>query len=444
VDKDDEHKRLAVSWNPQWHPTEKMLAMEWTDKETVKAVERAKPMITDPHDVILRVTATTICGSDLHMYYNKVPGAKAMREGDILGHEFMGVIESVGPAVQNFKVGDRVVSSFEINCGTCKYCLEGMPTLCDTTNPSVQMEALYGHRISGAFGYTHLTGGFPGGQAEYVRRPFADYGLLKVPPELKDEQVLLLSDVLCTGYHGTECARIQPSDEVCVWGCGPVGLACAYLALKVKGAKRVISIDNVPYRLEMARKFGAETINFDEVSNVPEEIFRRMPGGPDACVDCVGFRFPRNVAHKAMFATMAETDSSEILQEAIKVVKKNGRIGLIGDYFGFCNQFPIGAYMEKALEMKGSQAYVQNYWPVLLPLIQQGKIDSTFLFTHVMPLEKVAEAYHMFGERLDNSLKILLTTRFSSKELRDMGSVKLQSRPIAGVGGAASAAASST
>lgn len=341
VDKDDEHARLTAHSVPLWHPTDKMLSMEWTGKESVRAVERAKPMITDPHDALIRVTATTICGSDLHMYYNKVPGAKAMREGDIMGHEFMGVIEQVGSAVHKFKVGDRVVSAFDINCGTCDFCIQGMPTLCDTTNPSVQMEALWGHRISGAFGYTHLTGGYPGGQAEYVRRPFADSGLLLVPPELQDEQVLLLSDVLCTGYHGTECARLQPTDSVVVWGCGPVGLACAYLALKVKGVKRVISIDNVPYRLEQARKFGAEPLNFDDHSDVVAEIFKRMPGGPDACVDCAGFRFPRNIAHKAMFHTMAETDSSEILQECIKAVKKNGRIGLIGDYFGFCNQFPI-------------------------------------------------------------------------------------------------------
>ena len=290
--------------------------------------ERPRPVVTDPKDVILRITATTICGSDLHMYYNKVPAVKAMRDGDILGHEFMGVIEEVGPEVKNFKVGDRVVSSFEINCGDCEYCQKKMPTLCQRTNPSTQMSVLYGQRIAGAFGYSHVTGGYAGGQAEYIRRPFADTGLLKVPDSLKDEQVLLLSDVLCTGYHGTWCARLQPSDTVCLWGLGPVGLAAAYLAIKVIGVKRIICIDNVPYRLKLAESFGAETLNFDEHTDVVSEIFKRIPDGPDACIDAAGYRFPKNLAHKVMLKTQAETDSSEILQEMCKVVKNNGRIGI--------------------------------------------------------------------------------------------------------------------
>lgn len=209
------------------------------------------------------------------------------------------MIEAVGSEVKNFKPGDRVVSSAILNCNECSYCSKGLISLCDRTNPSTQQEALYGCRISGVLGYTHVTGGFPGGQAEYVRRPFADAGLLKVPEGLKDEQVLLLSDVLCTGWHATECARMQPSDDVCVWGAGPIGLACAYLALKVRGVRRVIIIDNVPYRLNVAASFGCETLNFDEYKSVEDEIFKRMPEGVDACAECAGFRFPKNASANA-------------------------------------------------------------------------------------------------------------------------------------------------
>jgi len=403
-------KGLLVTTNKTcYSATESMMACQWNGKENVTVVQRPKPVLTEPLDAIIRITSTTVCGSDLHMYFDLVPGEKPMQPGDILGHEGMGIVESVGPGVKDLHIGDRVVVSAVIACGQCDYCQKKEFSCCDRTNPSGQMEKLYGHRTSGIFGYSHLTGAFDGCQAEYVRVPLADVNCLKVPPTMSDEQVLFLSDILCTGWHGNELANVKSGDTVCIWGCGPVGLA-AMLWARFRGASRVISIDSEPYRLELASKLGAEVINFSKC-DVVECIQKVMPGGPDACIDCVGFRFPKSEFHKSQFSSKQETDALDIINEMVKLCRKNGHIALIGDYFGWGNQFPIGALMEKGIHMRGSQVFVQKYWKELLGYIQSGNFDPTTLVSHVMPFDKASEAYRMFSRRQDNVIKIVLKTK---------------------------------
>jgi threonine dehydrogenase-like Zn-dependent dehydrogenase len=270
------------------------------------------------------------------------------------------------------------------------------------------MEQLYGHRTAGIFGYSHLTGAFDGCQAEYVRVPFGDRNCLKIKPNLTDEQTLFLSDVLCTGWHGNELAKVKTGDRVVVWGCGPVGLAALSWA-KFRGASRIIAIDNETYRLATAKKLGCETINFSE-QDVISTIQKLLPGGPDACIDCVGFRFPKSEFHKNQFNNRLETDALDIINEMVVLCRKNGRIALIGDYFGYGNQFPIGALMEKGIRMRGSQVFVQKYWQDLLGHIEAGKYDPSFLVTHILPFEKLPEAYRTFSRKQDNSLKIVMKT----------------------------------
>jgi len=387
-----------------------MKALEWEGKDDVKVVTRPRPLITEPTDCVVRVTTTTICGSDLHMYHHDV---KQMEKGDILGHEFMGIVESVGPQVKNIKIGDRVVVSAVICCGNCQYCKQGNVSLCDTTNPSAEIESLYGQRLSGIFGYSHLTGGYPGGQAEYVRIPLADMNVLKVPSNLKDEQVLFLSDIACTGWHANELGEVSEGKTVVIWGCGPVGLMAAMWA-KFRGAKRVISVDGIPYRLQFAKeKLGVETINFTEV-DVVDTVRTMIPGGPDVVIDAVGFRYPKSLVHKVQRSLGTEGDSPEVLIEALLSCKKGGNLAIVGDYFLYANGFPVGALMEKGITTRGSQVYVQKYWKQLLGYIEQGKVDPSFVITHVMPFEKAAEAYRMFDQKADNSIKILLKTASGS------------------------------
>jgi len=394
------------------HP---MLALEWHGRKNVKMAQRASPLITDANDVIVRITSTSICGSDTHMYVNEVPGVAVMKAGDIMGHECMGVIESVGPGVKERKVGDRVIVSAPISCGSCSYCHKGETSLCDTTNPSGQQEFLYGHRLAGILGYSHVLGGYSGGQAERVRVPFGDFNTLPVPGSLKDSQVLLLSDVVCTGFHGTELAEVKEGDVVVVWGAGPVGLAAAYLAKTLKKAGRVIIVDNLKYRLDFAAGLGLEPLNFDELQDgatVPHEIFRRVPGGPDRCIDCVGFRFPQSWTHKFMRATAMETDSPEIVRQMVTVTKKGGNIALIGDYFADCNRFPLGQLMEKAITLRGGQLYCQTYWKYLLDKIADGSIDLRPWITHQAALAQAPEAYRIFDEKADHMLKCQLVTDY--------------------------------
>lgn len=385
-----------------------MKVIEWQGAQNMRVGTRPIPTIVDPKDAILRVTSTTVCGSDLHMYHNRVPGIGAMQKGDVLGHEFMGIIQQVGSQCTTVRPGDRVVVSAVIACGMCSYCRAGEFSLCDNTNPSTQMEELYGHKTAGVFGYTHLTGGYQGGQAEYVRVPFADVNCLQVPPQLSDEQALFLSDIACTGWHANELGKVKAGDNVVIWGCGPVGLMAIQWA-KFRGAGRIIAIDRLPYRLEFAyQRFGIETLNYKE-RDVVETMKAIFPHGADVCIDCAGYRFPKSPAHKLQTKLRLETDALDAIDEMVKVGRKRARLVLIGDYFGYGNMFPIGGLMEKGQKLTGSQVFVQKYWRELLNYIQRGDFDPTMLITHRMTLDEIPRAYEMFDKHQDDVIKVFVS-----------------------------------
>ncbi|KAL6048404.1 Glutathione-dependent formaldehyde dehydrogenase [Balamuthia mandrillaris] len=401
-----EKPEIFPKTTPRLDPTKKMMACEWHGNKDVRAVERAKPLITEPSDVVVRVTTTTVCGSDLHLYHNEFAG---MQKGDILGHEGVGIVEEVGEAVKTLKPGDRVAISAVIACGQCEFCKKDMPSLCDVTNPSKEMEQLYGHRTAGLFGYSHLTGGYDGCQAEYVRVPYADNCCLKLPNSVPDEKAISLSDIACTGWHGNELAEVSEGQTVAVWGCGPVGLMTIMWA-RFRGAAHVYAIDDVPSRLQMAEKLGAIGINFKE-KTVVDTLLKAIPGGPDACIDCVGFRYPSSLLHRIERTLKLETDAGDVLREAILCCKKGGKIALIGDYYSYTNQFPIGPMMEKGLTMRGGQVFVQKYWKKLLEFIENGQVDPSLVITHHMSLDDITKAYSMFDQKQENVLKILLHPR---------------------------------
>jgi threonine dehydrogenase-like Zn-dependent dehydrogenase len=369
------------------------------------------PKILNQRDCIVKITSTAICGSDLHLYNGFLP---LMEPGDIMGHEFMGEIVEVGRNVKNVKVGDRVVVPFPISCGRCGACEAGAYTLCENSNPNAYIaEKLMGHSSSGMFGYSHLTGGYAGGQAEYARVPFADVGPLKVPEGLTDEQVLFLSDILPTGYMGAEMCGIRPGDTVAVWGCGPVGqfaIASAYLL----GAERVIAIDRFPYRLDMAReKAGAITINYEEVDSVIDVLKDITAGrGPDHCIDAVGVE---GHSHGVMFmhdkmkqALRMQPDRPIALREAIMSCANGGTVSVIGVYAGLIDKFPMNAVMNRSLTIKTGQCHVHRYMKPLLERIQKGEIDPTFVITHTMPLAQAAEGYRIFNDKKDHCEKVIL------------------------------------
>jgi len=383
----------------------KMKAVQWMGPTKVVVNEVPKPKTTDPTDAVVRITTSTICGSDLHLYHGSVQG---MEKGDILGHEFMGIVEQVGSEVKDFKPGDRVVVSAVIACGTCWYCKRQEFSFCEYTNPSKEMEELYGHRIAGVFGYSHLTGGYPGGQAEYTRVPFADVNLLKVPSHLPDEKVLFLSDIACTSYHATQLGKVKEGDVVAVWGCGPVGLLTLAWA-KFKKASKIIAIDGIESRLRLAQeKLGADIINFNE-QDVVQTIRKLVPErGPDVVIECAGFRFPKSFTHRVQSALNLENDAMDILTEMVISCRKGGHLSLVGDYFLYGNSFPIGPLMEKGVIMRGSQVFVQRYWKDILNLIETGQFDPTFIITHHFRLDEAAEAYRVFDKKEDDAIKVLL------------------------------------
>jgi len=384
-----------------------MCAVEFHGTRDVRVnPNRPKPLVTEPTDVIVRMVCTTICGSDLHLYHNAVPG---LEKGDILGHEGVGIVDSVGTSITKFKPGDRVVISAVIACGECEFCKKQEFSLCDRTNPSKDMEDMYGHRIAGLFGYTHLTGGYDGTQAEFLRVPIAEVNLLKIPPELDDYKALLLSDVACTGWHANECGEVKIGTVVAVWGCGPIGLMTQIWAWH-RGASRVIAIDSVPKRIEKARIIGSEIIDLTEYPDVLARMRELVPGGPDVCIDTVGYRYTKTVSQSIQKAVGLETDSVEILSECAKCVKKGGKLSVIGDYVGTANGFPIGAIMEKGITLRGGQLYCQKYWHTLLEkfLRHEVKPNPSFLFTHEMDLDKAAVAYDVFDKKDDGVVKIML------------------------------------
>jgi len=384
-----------------YDPVRKMKALQFNGKEKVKVGEVPVPIVTDATDVVVKVTATCVCGSDLHLYHNKVPG---MLHGDIMGHESVGVVDEVGPQVKYFKKGDRVVISAVIACGQCDYCQRREWSCCDTTNRNVAQEAMYGHHTGALFGYSHTLGGYDGCQAEYVRVPFADTNLFLIPPTISDKQALVIADIACTGYHGTELADIKSGDKVVIFGCGPVGLM-AQMWSKFRGASRVIAIDIDPQRLDLAKnKLGVEIVNSKEEDPL-EAVEKLLPGGPDKIIDCVGFRFPEGFFAKLELKLKLATDAPNIVNTAIKMVRKNGRITLIGDYVGFTNHFNIGAMMEKHLTINGGQLWPQNYYKLIFDAMESGKVDPTFVWTHTFPLSKGDEAYSIFDKHQDGIIK---------------------------------------
>ncbi|HTK49064.1 MAG TPA: zinc-dependent alcohol dehydrogenase [Gemmatimonadaceae bacterium] len=388
-----------------------MKATCWMAPRKMEVREVPDPTILNKRDAIVKISSTAICGSDLHLYNGFLP---MMEPGDIMGHEFMGEVVEVGSEVKNLKVGDRVVVPFPIACGNCGPCQAGAYSICENSNPNAYIaEKLLGHSPSGIFGYSHLTGGFAGGQAEYARVPFADVGPIKVPEDLTDDQVLFLSDILPTGYMAAEMCGIRPGDTVAVWGCGPVGqfaIASAYML----GAERVIAIDRFGYRLDLAReKAGAITIDYDEVDSVPDVLKDLTAGrGPDHCIDAVGVEGHGHgimYAHDRMKQMMRmQTDRPIALREAIYSCANGGTVSVIGVYTGFIDKFPMNAVMNRSLTIKTGQCHVQRYMKPLLERIQKGDIDPTFIITHHLPLDQAAEGYEMFNEKQDNCEKVVL------------------------------------
>jgi threonine dehydrogenase-like Zn-dependent dehydrogenase len=394
--------------------TGRMKALVWMGKNDVRVIETSKPKIVDDHDAIVRVTGTTVCGSDVHLLHGVI---LQLEKGDILGHEFCGVVDAVGPAVTHVKPGERVVNSFCIACGECKYCKQKLTTACERTNASKLQEKMYGGQTSGIFGYSHFVGGYAGGQAEYVRVPLADNTLLKLPDSVPDEKGLYLSDVLPTSYHAVTYTGVEKGDTVAVWGLGPIGFMASYWAF-YKGAKRVIAIDN-NWRTEYAKKKieRLETINYAALPSdqtVPSKIHEMVPGGVDVCIDATGGEYGKGKAHKMELATGLEQDTSEMVNEAIYSTRKFGKIGIIADYVGFTNHFNIGALMELGITLVGcGQSPVQKYWEELRDMVEHGKVDPRIMLTHRFAIDDIAKAYYMQEKRQDGLVKCFVETRFS-------------------------------
>jgi len=388
-----------------------MRATVYSGRNSVQVENVPDPQLLNSRDAIVKITSTAICGSDLHLYDGYVPTVK---KGDIFGHEFMGEVVETGPDVHNLSVGDRVVVPFPIACGNCNACESGMYSICENSNPNAGMaEKMWGHSPCGIFGYSHLTGGYAGGQAEYARVPFADVGPIKIENGFTDEQVLFLSDIFPTGYMGAELCDIKPGHVVAVWGAGPVGqlaIASAYLL----GAERVIAIDRFDYRLRMAsEKANAETINYEDV-NVLEQL-REMTGGrgPDACIDAVGMEAHHSnpglhAYDRVKQATRQQTERGAALREAIMACRNGGTVSIMGVYGGLMDKFPIGSVMNRSLTIKTGQAHVQRYLKPLLRRIENGDIDPSFVVTHTMDLDDAPKGYETFKNKEDDCVKVVL------------------------------------
>ncbi len=388
-----------------------MRAACWMGKKKVSVEQVPEPQILNARDAIVRVTATTICGSDLHLYNGYMP---TMMKGDILGHEFMGEVVALGKAVTNLKVGDRVVVPFAIACGNCEQCQAGYTSCCENSNPTGWMpEKLMGHATCGAFGYSHLTGGYAGGQAEYVRVPFADFGPIKVPSQLTDEQVLFLSDIFPTGYMGAEFCEITPRKVIAVWGAGPVG-QFAIASARMLGAERVIAIDRFPYRLKLAMdKAGAtDVINYEEQD--VQEVLRDLTAGrgPDACIDAVGLEAHGEGLQFAMDSfkqkVKIQQDRPLAVREAILACRSAGIVSILGVYAGYVDAFPLGPLMNRGITIRTGQCHVHRYMKKLLARIEAGEIDPSFVVSHQMNLSSTAQGYDTFMHKTDDVMKIVL------------------------------------
>lgn len=381
-----------------------MKALCWQGKKNVQIKDVPDPKILNPRDAILRVTATAICGSDLHLYNGVVP---SMEEGDILGHEFMGEVVELGSAVKNLAIGDRVVVPFDIACGGCFFCERQLFSLCDNSNPNAFMNAKFnGYATAGLFGFSHLYGGYAGGQAEYVRVPFADVGPIKIESNLEDEKVLFLSDIFPTGYMAAENCNIQGGDTVAIWGCGPVGqmaIRSAYLL----GAEKVIAIDNVPERMQMAEDGGAVVISSEDDVRT---LLKDMTGGrgPDGCIDAVGMEAHGSAYDVVKQKLKLETDRPYALRQAMMSCRKGGTLSVPGVYGGLIDKVPFGAAFAKGLTMRMGQTHVQKYLRPLLERVENNEIDPSFVITHRMNLSDAPEAYEIFAEKRDQCIKVVL------------------------------------
>jgi threonine dehydrogenase-like Zn-dependent dehydrogenase len=386
-----------------------MKAVCWEGTNDIRVERVPDPTILNPRDAIVRITSTAICGSDLHLMDGFIP---TMRKGDILGHEFMGEVVETGRGVTNLRKGDRVIVPFPIACGSCFFCDQKLFSLCDNSNPNAWMqEKMYGYTTAALFGYSHMMGGYAGGQAEYARVPFADVGPFKVPDHLSDEQVLFMTDIFPTGYMAAENCGLTGGETVAVWGCGPVGQFAIRSAFLL-GAKRVIAIDTVPERRQMAAAAGAELLD----SMDPDVFYkmREMTGGigPDACIDAVGME--AHGAHidywydKAKTAAMMATDRASSLRQAIHCCRKGGVLSIPGVYGGFVDKVPMGAAFNKGLTLKMGQTHVHKYLPKLLAHIEKGDIDPSFVITHEVPLDDAPEMYHTFRDKKDGCIKVVL------------------------------------
>jgi threonine dehydrogenase-like Zn-dependent dehydrogenase len=388
-----------------------MKAVCWMGKSKLETLKVDDPKLLNPHDAIIKITRTAICGSDLHLYDGFIP---TMEAGDILGHEFMGIVEETGKGVTNLKRGDRVVVPFTIACGSCAFCQKKLWSACDNTNPNAHlMEAAYGYSGSGLFGYSHMMGGYAGGQAQYARVPFANIGPLKIQSDLPDEKVLFLSDIFPTGYMAAENAQIQSGDTVAVWGCGPVGqfaIASAFML----GAERVIAIDRIRERLEMARSIGAITVDYSEEDVSVLTALKDLTGGvgPDACIDAVGLEAHstelQGIYDSIKTAVLLETDRPIVLRQAIQAVRKGGTLSIPGVYGGLLDKVPFGAAFGKGITMKMGQTNMHSYMKPLLERIEKGEIDPSYIISHRISLDEAPEMYKVWRDKKEKVTKIVI------------------------------------
>lgn len=387
-----------------------MRANTWHGKNDVRIEERVEPTIVDPGDAIVKVTLTAICGSDLHIYDGFIP---SMESGDIIGHEFMGEIVAIGSGVRSRAIGDRVVVAFTMSCGECFFCTRTLFSCCERSNRNAKLAAaLWGHSPAGLFGYSHLLGGYAGGQAEYVRVPFADVGTCQVPDSLSDEQVLFLSDIFPTGYMAAENCAIERGDTVAIWGCGPVGQFAIRSAFML-GAGRVIAIDRVRERLEMAAAGGADTIDYTTVDSIAEALAEVTQGrGPDSCIDAVGMEAHASGAEgfvdRAKQFVKLQSDRPAVLRDVAMSVRNGGTISVPGVYGGFVDSFPMGAIVNRGLTIRSGQTHVQRYFAPLLARIEAGEIDPSFVITHRLSLDDAPDGFETFKHKKDACVKVVM------------------------------------
>jgi len=398
------------------HPTETMKALAWMGKNKVEVIEVPKPIVVEDDDVILKITGSTVCGSDLHLLHGTVI---ELEKGDILGHEFCGIVDDMGPAVKGLTKGQRVVASFQIACGACRYCDKKLSSQCEKTNSNKIENGMYGGNTAGMFGYSHFTGGFAGGQAEYTRVPYGSVNLLTIPDDVPDEKALYLSDVIATSWNCVVDTGVTKGDVVAIWGAGPIGQMAADFAF-INGASRVIMIDQ-NWRLDYVKsKYPkVETVDFSKLKGtkaVVTKLKELTDGmGPDVALECVAGEYPKGWAHTIEMAVGLETDTSEILNEMIESVKNFGRVGITGVYVGYTNHFNIGSVMERGIRFIGNgQAPVHKYWEDLLQRIQKGEIDPLKMVTHRVRVEDLVKVYEQFEKKADGMQKVYVETRFSA------------------------------